>query len=136
MLTEATAELCISLLLASSRRLFEANKAAREGDWTTWEPYFMCGKEIRGSVVGIYGLGAVGKSVAEKISPFRPSSIIYNNRRERSDVNYKYVNFESLLSESDFLILTASSNAQNREIFNKKAFESMKKDCILINVGR
>lgn len=135
-LTEATAELCVALLLSTSRRLFEANEAARQGKWTTWEPYFMCGKQISGSTIGFYGLGKVGASVAEKLTTFKPASIIYNNRRKRNDVNYKYVDFDTLLVESDFLILTASSNPENNEIFNRDAFHKMKKDAILVNVGR
>lgn len=152
-LTEATAELCVSLLLATSRRIFEANQAAREGLWQTWEPYFVCGKQIRGSIIGFYGLGNVGLSVAEKLHTFKPKTIIYHNRNKREDgsvcfdnrfdnifylfsVDYTYVDFETLLKESDFLILTASSNSQNNEIFNSAAFEKMKRDSILINVGR
>lgn len=135
-MTEATAELTLALLLTTSRRLFEANSAARNGRWKTWTPYFMCGKQLRGSVIGFYGLGKVGQSVAKKLEAFDPESIIYHNRNKRTDVDYLFVEFEELLKESDFLVVTASSNPSNRQIFNRETFGKMKNDAIFLNVGR
>lgn len=126
----------VALLLATSRRLFEANAAARNGQWKTWTPYFMCGKQLRGSVIGFYGLGKVGESVAKKLEAFGPTSIIYHNRNKRADVNYSFVEFEELLKESDFLIVTAASNASNKQVFNSETFAKMKNDAIFLNVGR
>ncbi|KAI6176355.1 Glyoxylate reductase/hydroxypyruvate reductase [Aphelenchoides bicaudatus] len=135
-LTEATAELTVALLLSTSRRLFEANQVARNGQWKTWTPYFMCGKQLKGSVIGFYGLGKIGLSVAKKLEAFEPEAIIYNNRSKRTDVNYSFVEFGELLEKSDFLISSASSNQSNKQIFNKNAFAKMKKEAIFVNVAR
>ncbi|CAD5220902.1 unnamed protein product [Bursaphelenchus okinawaensis] len=136
-LTEATAELGISLLLAVSRRIVEAVDSAKSGGWTTWTPYYMCGKAIANQTIGFYGLGEIGKNMAEKLEPFKPDRIIYHNRKERKDVpSYTYVDFDTLLKESDFLICTVAATAENKGIFNTEAFKKMKNDAIFINVSR
>ncbi|CAD5228609.1 unnamed protein product [Bursaphelenchus xylophilus] len=136
-LTEATAELGISLLLAVSRRIVEAADSAKSGGWSTWTPYYMCGKAISGQTIGFYGLGAIGKSMAEKLEPFKPGRILYHNRKPRNDVpGYEYVDFDTLLKESDFLICTVAATAENKGIFNTEAFKKMKSDAIFVNVSR
>jgi lactate dehydrogenase-like 2-hydroxyacid dehydrogenase len=50
--------------------------------WKTWSPYYMCGKTLVDSVVGIYGLGKIGANIAEKLLPFNPRKIIYHNRHK------------------------------------------------------
>jgi glyoxylate/hydroxypyruvate reductase len=63
-LTDATAELTVALLLATSRRLLEANVEARTGGWQAWSPFWMCGPGLGGSTVGIVGFGRIGQEVA------------------------------------------------------------------------
>ncbi|KAI6233712.1 C-terminal-binding protein-like Protein [Aphelenchoides fujianensis] len=136
-LTEATAELAVALLLATSRRLLEANRSAESGGWTSWQPYYMTGKGLHGSTVGIYGLGTIGKSIAEKLEPFKPARILYHNRKARSDVpSYEYVDFDRLLAQSDFLVVSAAATPENKEIFNAERFGRMKKDAIFCNISR
>lgn len=138
-LTESTAELGVGLLLATSRRIPEAASSAKEGGWQAWTPYYMCGKALANSTVGIYGMGKIGSSIADKLSPFKPRRIIYHNRKPISGENatkYAYVAFDDLLKESDFLIISASSTQENRKVFDKKAFSLMKHDSILINISR
>ena len=60
-LTASTADLTVSLLLATSRRLMEGSAALRAGDWPAWSPQWLCGPELAGSTVGIVGLGNIGR---------------------------------------------------------------------------
>jgi len=137
-LTEATAELAMALILATSRRIPEAVHSAKSGGWTTWTPYYMCGKALKDSTVGIYGMGKIGLNIAEKLRAFKPGKIIYTNRSPSKDAPkaFTYVPFEQLLKESDFLIVCATPSAENAKIFCKKNFSQMKNDAILINVSR
>jgi len=137
-LTEATAELAISLLLATARRLPEAIAAAKNGDWSTWAPYWMCGKSLSDSTIGIYGMGTIGRSIVDKLLPFGPKRILYTNRSPSNEARgvCKYVPFDELLRESDFLIISARSTSENYRIFDKKSFSKMKNDAILVNVAR
>uniref|UniRef100_A0A914KYL3 D-isomer specific 2-hydroxyacid dehydrogenase catalytic domain-containing protein n=1 Tax=Meloidogyne incognita TaxID=6306 RepID=A0A914KYL3_MELIC len=84
-LTETVAELGMALILATARRLPEAINSVKSGGWRTWSPYYMCGKSLANSVVGIYGLGKIGTSIANKIQPFMPEKIIYNNRKKKEE---------------------------------------------------
>lgn len=137
-LSEATAETALALLLTTSRRIPEAIEAAKTGAWGQWTPYWMCGKALQGSTVGILGLGKIGQSIAMKIAAFEPSKIIYHNRNKRNDVPeaYEYVNFDRLLEDSDFLIISLSAGPESVNILDKSSFEKMKNDSILINVSR
>uniref|UniRef100_A0A914XEC2 Glyoxylate reductase/hydroxypyruvate reductase n=1 Tax=Plectus sambesii TaxID=2011161 RepID=A0A914XEC2_9BILA len=138
-LTEATAELTVALLLCTARRLTEAADEVRNGGWGTWNPLWMCGKSLQGSTIGILGLGRIGLSVAKKLLPFEPAKLIYYNRSEQdaaATVNAEYVSMDKLLSESDFLIITCALTTETRQLFNKKTFAQMKNDAILINTSR
>lgn len=96
-------------------------------------------KGISGSTIGIFGLGRIGMAVAKRLQSFNPKQIIYHNRNANDEAeksNLKYVDFETLLKESDFLICTCASTNETANKFNLKLFEKMKKNSIFINVSR
>lgn len=76
-LTDATAELTIALLLATSRRLIEAGDEAKSGGWKAWSPFWMCGPGLAGATVGIVGFGRIGQGVAKRLKGFNVKKIIY-----------------------------------------------------------
>jgi len=137
-LTESTAELGMALLLTTARRLPQAIESAKTGGWNSWTPYYMCGKALQNSTIGIYGMGKIGLSIADKVLPFNPSKIIYHNRKPSAQAlsRFVYVSFEELLRKSDFLIICASASVENNKLFNKETFSLMKNDAILINISR
>ncbi|KPM04410.1 glyoxylate reductase/hydroxypyruvate reductase-like protein [Sarcoptes scabiei] len=86
-LTDAVAELTIALILATIRRLFEANKALRSGRWMPgWGHFFMCGTMIKNSVIGVIGGGRIGKSILERLKAFQPSRMLYNKRNRSQEL--------------------------------------------------
>lgn len=139
-LTDATAELTIALLLATTRRLFEANNAVRNGGWSTWTPGWMCGTGIKNSVVGIVGFGRIGQAVAKLVKAFCPKKIIYFNRSDKSDdaakIGAEPSSYDQLLEQSNFVILTCAFTEQTKNLINASTFEKMKKTAILINTSR
>lgn len=138
-LTDATAELTIGLLLSTSRRLIEANKEVYNGGWSTWSPFWMCGNGLKNSVVGIFGFGRIGQEVAKRISPFKPKQIIYFGRSERleaKEMNAKRVDINEFLSTGDFIIVTCSLTPETKEFFNEEVFSKMKPNAIFINTSR
>jgi len=138
-LSEATAELTIGLLLMTSRRMLEANRAVYNGDWGTWHPTWMCGKGIQNSIVGILGLGRIGKSVASKLLPFNPAKILYAGRSKKDyadSVNAEFCQFDDLLALSDFVVVCCALNESTKKIFDATAFSKMKTGAILINTSR
>ncbi|KOC60201.1 Glyoxylate reductase/hydroxypyruvate reductase [Habropoda laboriosa] len=138
-LTDATAELTVALLLATSRRLIEANRAIYKGEWKAWSPTWMCGPGLSGSTVGIVGLGRIGTQVAKCLKGFNVNKILYTSRnvkQEASEFGGEKVELDLLLQTSDFVIVTTALTTETRQMFNQSAFTKMKKSAIFINVSR
>ncbi|XP_054725325.1 glyoxylate reductase/hydroxypyruvate reductase [Anastrepha obliqua] len=139
-LTDATAELTVALLLATSRRLFEANKEVYNGGWKSWAPNWMCGQGLKGARVGLYGFGRIGQEIAARLVPFKPSLLTYTTRTERvaeaAKVNAQRVSFDEMLCESDFIVVCCAFTPETKEIFNAAAFGKMKPNAIFINTAR
>ena len=101
--------------------------------------YALCGPEIRGSVVGIVGLGRIGMAVAKLLVPFGISRLLYSSSSSKSyaaEVNAEYVSFDELLKQSDFVICCCSLKPENNNMFNSAAFKKMKKSAVFINTSR
>lgn len=138
-LTDATAELTVGLLLATSRRLFEANEAAKTGGWSSWSPFWMCGPGLSQSTVGVVGFGRIGQEVAKCLKPFNLKRLIYYNRSERKEakeIGADKVDFNELLTESDFIVVTCALTPETKNLFNQEAFKKMKKSAVFVNTSR
>ncbi len=102
----------------------------------------MCGKSLAKTTVGIVGLGAIGLAIARCLQPFSIERVLYSGTREKQFDSeedkkfFKFVQFEELLQQSDFVIIACALNENTRNMFNKKAFELMKNDAMLINIAR
>jgi glyoxylate reductase len=138
-LTETTAELGVSLTLSVARRIVEAERYVQDGQWQSWSPYLLAGKDLYRAKVGIFGMGDIGKAVARRLKGFE-ANIMYHNRSRHIDAEEElgalYVSFDTLLKNSDFIISTAPLTEETKDIFDKQAFEKMKKEAIFINIGR
>ncbi|PNZ30761.1 dehydrogenase [Staphylococcus petrasii] len=138
-LTETTAELGFTLMLTVARRIIEAEHYVQEGNWKSWGPYLLSGKDVHGSTVGIYGMGEIGKSFARRLQGFN-TEILYHNRSRHEDaeqqLNAQYVSFDELLGRCDFVVCTAPLTSETADKFNASAFSKMKNDAIFINIGR
>lgn len=140
-LTDATAELGVALLLATRRRLIEAHEQITSGGWSrsSWSPSWMCGAEIRGSVVGIVGMGNVGLGILERLKPFKVAKFLYNSRSHKPTAEMEgaqYTRFDDLLKQSDIIIVTCSLTPETTGLFDREAFSLMKKTTTFINLSR
>ncbi|KAL7635555.1 UNVERIFIED_CONTAM: hypothetical protein RMT77_014624 [Armadillidium vulgare] len=138
---DSTAELAVSLMLATTRRLFDAHKEILNGGWSKGHrsPLWMLGWKVSGSTVGIFGFGSIGKEVVKKLQGFNVKQFLYNSRTKKSEeeeMSSEYVSFDELLEKSDFIIIACPLNDYTREIFNEDAFSKMKRNVIVINVSR
>lgn len=138
-LTESTADLTFSLLLAAARRIPEAERVVREGHWNTWSPFMLAGQDVFGKTLGILGLGRIGEAVARRASGFQ-MRVLYHNRTRRSELEaqngYKYVSLHQLLAESDFLVVLTPLTEQTRHLIGAAELAQMKPTSILVNVAR
>lgn len=140
-LTEATAELTLGLLLTTSRRLVEASEKVKDGSWGTWSPLWMCGSTLSGATVGIVGLGRIGEAVGRRLLPFGVSSILYYGRTEKPEAASSLgavftPDFDAFLAASDFVVVTCALTPETQNMFDAKAFRKMKSSAIFINTSR
>ncbi len=134
-LTDATADLTMALLLSAARRLPEGAADARNGLWKLWEPAGWLGADFRGATLGIIGMGKIGKAVAERAFGFG-LNIIYSDTKPQIAAKGTYVTLEELLATSDFVTIHTPLNQSTRGLINEKALKVMKKNAILVNAAR
>ncbi|XP_059608874.1 glyoxylate reductase/hydroxypyruvate reductase isoform X2 [Phlebotomus argentipes] len=139
-LTDATAELTLALLLATGRRLLEASQEVYNGGWQAWAPSWMCGPGVKGATVGLVGFGRIGQEVAKRLVPFKPASILYHSRTnhpyEAGQVGAEKVSLNELLLRSDFVIILCALTNDTHHIIDAEALAKMKSTAILINTSR
>ncbi|XP_024139992.1 glyoxylate reductase/hydroxypyruvate reductase [Oryzias melastigma] len=138
-LTDATAELTVALLLATSRRLPEGVEEVKSGGWSSWKPLWLCGYGLSGSTVGIVGLGRIGMAIAQRLLPFGVKRLLYSGRTAKTyaaEVNGEFVPLDTLASESDFIVVSCSLTPETQGMCDKAFFRKMKKTSIFINSSR
>jgi glyoxylate reductase len=137
-LTEATADLAVALLLATARRLVEAANDVKAGRWHTWDPMGWVGPDVYGSTVGIVGLGRIGVAVARRLQGFAVRLLYHNPRPSpwAAEVGATWVPWETLLAESDFITLHCPYSPATHHLINAAALAQMKPTAILINTAR
>jgi glyoxylate reductase len=138
-LTEATADLTFSLLMATGRRIVESATFLREGKWKSWNPMLMAGQDIYGATMGIIGMGRIGEAVARRASGFN-MKVLYHNRSRKPEVEemigVEYRSFEQLLQESDFVVVLTPLTPETKHLFGKEQFKLMKNSATFINASR
>ncbi len=140
-LTRATADLTMALMLALFRRIPEGIVLIRNGKWgTIFGPYEFLGTDLYQKTLGIFGMGRIGKAVAKRAAGFE-MKIIYHNRtrlsiREEKRLGARYVSLDNLFRTSDVISIHSPHTQQTHEIVNLKLFNKMKKTSFLINTAR
>lgn len=136
-LTEATAEIALGLMIAASRNFKEAANSAKDGRWTQFEPRGHLGHALRGKSLGIVGMGRIGLRLAEMAAHAFKMNILYTAHSEKNNsINAKKVSLDSLLQDSDFISLHVPLNPESRNLIGKNEFMQMKKEAVLINTSR
>ncbi|HKB02234.1 MAG TPA: D-glycerate dehydrogenase [Gemmataceae bacterium] len=139
-LTEATADMAITLLFAAARRLGESTRDALEGRWKTWDPLGWLGHDLSGRTLGIVGMGRIGYSVARKLHAGWGMKVLYSDQVARPDVEKELqatkVDFDTLLRESDFLSVHTDLNPQTKGLFSRNQYAKMKPTAVFVNTAR
>ena len=134
-LTEATANMAITLILAVTRRIVEGDRVVSRGEWKGFALDFMIGSEVRERQLGIIGLGRIGLAVAEKARHFG-MKIAYHNPSARSVSGYESMSLDQLLATSDVVSLHVPLSPQTRHLIDRTALSRMKRSAYLINTSR
>ncbi|MBK8046167.1 MAG: D-glycerate dehydrogenase [Anaerolineales bacterium] len=136
-LTDATADFAFALLMAAARRVVEADRYVRTGQWKTWGPSVLLGSDFVGATLGIVGYGRIGQAMARRALGFDLRVIYYDPTAipEPNDPAQK-VSLETLLSESDFISLHTPLSPATRHLMDARAFAQMKQNAVLVNTAR
>lgn len=138
-LTETTADLAFALLMAAARRITEAERYLREGNWQTWSPMLLTGPDIHHATLGIVGLGRIGYEVARRARGF-DMRILYTNRTPNEaaerDFGAVRVDLDTLLAESDFVSVHTPLTPETRHLFGAAEFAKMKPSAVFVNTAR
>jgi glyoxylate reductase len=134
-LTNACADFTWALILGITRRLGEAERQLRRGDWKGWALDHMLGTELRGKLLGLVGVGRIGRAVAEKASAFG-MTVGYAANRPMDLRGAELLPLDRLLAISDVVSLHCPLTAETRHLIDQKALAKMKRTAYLINTSR
>jgi len=134
-LTDATADLAMALLLAAARRVAEGDRLIRAGGWRAAAPDFFLGTEVSGKVLGIVGFGRIGQAVARRALGFS-LRILYSGPREVEFPGAERASLERLLAESDFVSLHCPLTEATRDLLSRDRIARMKTGAVLVNTAR
>jgi glyoxylate reductase len=139
-MSDATADIAFGLMIATSRKMLYLHKTILKNEWDYFRPTANLGIELKNKTLGIYGLGRIGMEMAKRCKGAYNMNIIYHNRKRNYDaekeLDAKFVDFKSLLAQSDVISVHCSLSDETRNLFNKTAFNQMKPTSIFINTSR
>jgi lactate dehydrogenase-like 2-hydroxyacid dehydrogenase len=138
-LSDATAELAMLLMLGAARHAVAGDRIVRTGGWDSWSPAFMVGKQVTGARLGIIGMGRVGRAFAAKARGF-DMEIHYYNRSElppgQAQGATYHATVESLLGVADFLSLHCPATPDTTDLMNADRFALLPEGAVIVNTAR
>jgi len=136
--TDATADLAMTLILSACRRAGEGERLLRSGRWLGWQPTQMLGTHVTGKRLGIIGMGRIGQAVAKRGHFGFGMPVIYYNRSEKEvDVPSRQVeSLSALMSQADIIVVTVPGGGSNTNLISAEMIAEMQKTAVLINVAR
>ncbi len=138
-LEETTADTAFMLLLAAARRLGEAERLVRSGNWNAWGPEQLVGPDVWGKKLGIIGFGGIGQAVARRAKGFG-MDVIYTARSRKEDaekeIGARHAELGELLKESDFISIHTPLTDETHHLIGEKELEAMKPTVVLVNTSR
>ncbi|HET8732572.1 MAG TPA: D-glycerate dehydrogenase [Anaeromyxobacteraceae bacterium] len=133
--TDATADLAMALLLAAARRVCEGDRLIRAGGWRDAAPEFLLGREVTGKTLGIVGFGRIGQAVARRAAGFG-MRILYASPRDARFPGAERADLDDLLAASDFVSLHCPLTDATRDLLSRERIARMKPGAVLVNTSR
>jgi lactate dehydrogenase-like 2-hydroxyacid dehydrogenase len=141
-LTDATADIAVTLMLMVARRTGEGERQVRAGAWTGWRPTHMLGRMVSGKTLGLIGMGRIARAVAKRAHHGFGMRIIFTDPYPPSPADAAALgavpraSIEEVLAEADFVSLHCPATPETRHLMNAARFKLMKPDAVLINTAR
>lgn len=143
-LSETTADMAWALLMAAARRVVEADRYVHDGEWVTWGPKILLGRDVYDATLGVVGLGSIGTVFARRAAGF-DMDVLYaatgrNEEREAELAEYgidaEYTELDELLERSDYVSLHVPLNEETTGLIGEAELQSMSEDSVLVNTAR
>ncbi len=139
-LTEATADIAMMLILMVARRAGEGERMLRGDRWAGWSPTSLLGTQVSGARLGIIGMGRIGAALAHRAVHGFGMRVSYHNRSRspelEAELGAEFVSLETLLGAADFVSLNCPSNAETRHLINAQRLSLMRPEAFLVNTAR
>lgn len=139
-LSDTTADLAFALLMATARRIPEAERFLRAGKYTGWGPLLFCGADVHGATLGLLGAGRIGKLVAKRASGFDMKVLYYDVYRmspeEEQQYNVTYMPMDEILQQADFISVHTPYMPSTHHLIGERELHMMKPSAILVNTAR
>ena len=136
--TDATADIALTLILMCARRAGEGERLVRAGRWTGWHPTQMLGMHVTGRTVGIIGMGRIGQAIARRCHHGFGMPVIFHNRSAVTvpDLPARQVPLADLLAQADIVVTAVPGGGSTRHLIGAKELAAMKPSAILVNIAR
>ena len=135
-LVDSTADLALGLMLAVTRRMAEADRWIRTGNWAQgWQSDLLLGTDLSQATVGIVGLGAIGQAVIRRLQGFGSTVLAWNRTSKHMD-GVQMVELDELFARSDIVSLHTAMTPETTHIADRDRLASMRAGAALINTGR
>ena len=134
-LTDATADQALALMLSAARRIVEADRFLKAGKWVTWHPSLLLGADFAGSTLGIVGFGRIGQAVAKRAQGF-DMRVLYHSPNAKPAYGAHPVDLDTLLHECDFVSIHVPLKSETKHLVNAEFLSKMKPNAVLVNTAR
>jgi len=139
-LSDTTADLAFALLMATARRIPEAERFLRAGKYTGWGPLLFCGAEVHGSTLGLIGAGRIGKIMAQRASGFAMKVIYFDvyqmSAEDEAKHHMEYLPMDEVLKQADFVSVHTPYMPSTHHLIGERELKMMKPTAMLINTAR
>ena len=140
-LTDATAEIAMMLILMSARRAGEGERHLRAGEWSGWRPTHMLSSQVTGKTLGIVGMGRIGTKLARQARHGFGMQVLYSNRSRVAEsveveLDAEFCSLDEVLERSDFVSLNCPANDETKHLVNQDNIKLMRSSAHLINTAR
>ena len=137
--TEATADLAMMLVLMAARRASEGERLLRAGQWTGWHPTQLLGTNVGGKVLGVIGMGRIGRAIARRAHHGFGMPVVFHNRSIVSSLDVparQMPSLEETLEAADFAVIAVPGGAATRGLIGARELARLGRDSILVNIAR
>lgn len=137
--TDATADIALTLMLMVARRAGEGERLVRRGDWQGWHPTQMLGTHITGKRLGVIGMGRIGKAIAKRAHFGFGMEVVFYNRSPLADPGLparQLGSLAELVAQADVTVLAVPGGAETHHLMNRALLQAFKPGGLLINISR